>query len=82
MTAAIARIAHPKLKLLTAEDLLRLDSKGVKGELIRGRLCETMSAGGEHGEIAVSFIYELGKIVKPSRLGRILGGVDIRNLPI
>ena len=25
---------------LTAEDLLRLDSQGVKGELIRGVLCQ------------------------------------------
>ena len=27
---------------LTAEDLLRLSSEGVKGELIRGVLCETV----------------------------------------
>ena len=76
MTTAIVttEIAQPKKpKLLTAEDLLRLDSKGVKGELIRGRLCETVSAGLEHGEIAISFIYELGKFVKTRRLGRILG---------
>ena len=76
MTTAIATtaIAQPKKpKLLTAEDLLRLDSKGVKGELIRGEFCETMSAGAEHGEIAISFIYELGKFVKTRRLGRILG---------
>ena len=76
MTTAIVttEIAQPKKpKLLTAEDLLRLDSKGVKGELIRGEFCETVSAGAEHGEIAVSFIYELGKFVKPRRLGRILG---------
>ena len=76
MTTAIVttEIAQPKKpKLLTAEDLLRLDSKGVKGELIRGEFCETVSAGAEHGEIAISFIYELGKFVKPRRLGRILG---------
>ena len=29
-------------KLLTADDLLRLYSEGVRGELIRGMLCETM----------------------------------------
>ena len=69
----IATLAPAKPKPLTAEDLLRLDSKGVKGELIRGEFCETVSAGAEHGEIAISFIYELGKFVKPRRLGRILG---------
>ena len=36
-------------KLLTADDLLRLDSEGVRGELIRGVLYETMPAGMEHG---------------------------------
>ena len=37
-------------KLLTADDLLRLDGEGVRGELIRGVFCETMSVVGEHGE--------------------------------
>ena len=36
----IATLAPAKPKLLTAEGLLRLDSKGVKGELIRGEFCE------------------------------------------
>ena len=40
-----------KTKLLTSDDLLRLYSKGVRGELIRGVLCETMAAEGEHSEI-------------------------------
>ena len=31
-----------KTELLTADDLLRLYSKGVRGELIQGVLCETM----------------------------------------
>ena len=43
-------------KLITADDLLRLYSQGVRGELIRGVLCETMSAGGEHGEIVVNLV--------------------------
>ena len=41
----IATLAPAKPKLLTAEDLLRLDSKGVKGELIRGEFCEGVSPG-------------------------------------
>ena len=42
-----------KPKLLTADDLLRLYSKGVKGELIRGVLHETMASGVRHGKIAM-----------------------------
>ena len=45
-----------KQGLLTAEDLLRLDSQGVKGELIRGVLHETMPTGQRHGDIAGSLI--------------------------
>ena len=39
-------------RLLTAEDLLQLYGRGVRGELIRGVLCETMSTGIEHGRVA------------------------------
>ena len=35
--------------LLTAEELLRLDAQGVRGELVRGVFCEVMSAGYRHG---------------------------------
>ena len=48
-----------KRKLLTAEDLLELHAKGIKGELIRGVFCETVSAGIEHGEIAMNFAGEI-----------------------
>ena len=57
------------MKLLTADDLLRLYSKGVRGELIRGVLCKTMAAGGEHGETVVILVTQLGNSVKPRRLG-------------
>ena len=43
-------------ELLTADDLLSLSGKGVKGELVKGVLQETMSVGGEHGEIAGALI--------------------------
>ena len=69
----IATLAPAKPKLLTAEDLLRLDSKGVKGELIRGEFCETMSAGLKHGEIVINLGGEVRNFVKPRRLGRIFG---------
>ena len=56
-------------RLLTADDLLRLHSEGVRGELIRGVLCETMSTGREHGEIAANTAHELLTFVKPLKLG-------------
>ena len=62
-----------KTELLTADDLLALYSKGVRGELIRGVLCETVSASGKHGEITSNFIIGLGVFVKPQKLGRIFG---------
>ena len=66
-------IIREKTKLLTADDLLRLYSEGARGELIRGVFCETMSAGEEHGEIALNLGIILGGFVKPRRLGRLVG---------
>ena len=60
-------------KLLTAADLLRLDGEGVRGELIRGVLCETMPAGIEHGRIVMDLAYELNTFIKPRRLGTLVG---------
>ena len=60
-------------KLLTADDLLRLYSKGIRGELILGVLCETMPSGGRHNEIAVALAAELVGFVRPRRLGRVAG---------
>ena len=57
-------------RLLTAGDLLRLDAKGIRGELIRGVLCETMPAGYEHGAIVVNLGAELRNFVKPRKLGK------------
>ena len=65
--------ATPKTKLLTADDLLRLYSEGVRGELIRGVLYETSAAGLEHGEIAMNIGGMLGNFVRPARLGRVVG---------
>ncbi|MCY3920163.1 MAG: Uma2 family endonuclease [Chloroflexi bacterium] len=59
-------------KLLTADDLLRLYSQGVRGELIRGVLCETMSTGHEHGKIVTDLVIELGAFIKPRRLGTLV----------
>ena len=62
-------MATAKSKLLTAEDLLRLSSQGVKGELIEGVLRETVSVGEEHGHIAGIFITFLNIHIRPRRLG-------------
>ena len=62
-----------KTKLLTANDLLRLYSHGVRGELIRGVLCETVSVGNMHGEIVMNLGVAVGSFVRPRRLGRLIG---------
>ena len=56
-------------KLMTANDLLRLSSRGVRGELIRGVLCETMPTGYAHGKIVVNLVLLLGNFVTPRKLG-------------
>ena len=55
--------------LITADDLLRLSSDGVRGELIRGVLIKTMPTGREHGQIAVRLAAWLHNFVEPRRLG-------------
>ena len=63
--------AKTDVDLLTADDLLRLYDQGVRGELVRGVLCETMPTGMEHGEIVANLVYQLQLFVKPRNLGRI-----------
>ena len=60
-------------RLLTADDLQRLHSKGVRGELIRGVLCETLSTGVEHGKIVMTLGRHLGNFIAPGRLGTLIG---------
>ena len=59
-------------KLLTAADLLRLYGEGVRGELIRGVLCETMATGIEHGRIVTNLVIELGTFVRSAALGTLV----------
>ena len=73
-----------KPQLLTADDLLRLHSEGVKGELIMGVLHKKVSSGLEHGQIAINLGILLGSFVKPRRLGRVFGsdtGVQLEHGP-
>ena len=60
-------------RLLTADDLLRLDAKGVRGELIRGVLHETMPTGVRHGRIVFELGGELRNFIKPRGLGTLIG---------
>ena len=46
-------------RLLAADDLLRLYGEGVRGELIRGVLCETMPTGIEHGKTVARLVAAL-----------------------
>ena len=64
-------ITTTEARLLTADELLRLSSEGVRGELIRGVLCETMPTGQEHGEIAALLTAELVVFVRARALGRV-----------
>lgn len=75
-------MATTKPELLTTDDLLRLYSQGVRGELILGVLCKTMPAGGEHGKVAALLISVLMNFVRPQRLGTVSGtdaGVLLQN---
>ena len=58
-------------KLLTADDLLRLHSQGIRGELVRGVFYETMPSGREHGTIAAKLSFLLGSSVWPRKLGEL-----------
>ena len=73
MTTATKPKAKPAPKLLTADDLLRLDAEGVRGELIRGELSETMPAGHRHGKIITKLIMRLGTFIEPRKLGALVG---------
>ena len=64
---------HTDTKRLTADDLLRLYSEGVRGELIRGELCQTMPTGQEHGEIVMNLGSLLRVFIKSRKLGRLTG---------
>ncbi len=71
MTTATAMPIAPQTasELLTADDLLRLSADGVRGELIRGALSETMPAGFRHGQIVVRLAARLHNFVDSKNLG-------------
>ena len=73
MTTATKPKTTTARQLLTADDLLRLDAQGVRGELIRGALTKTTPAGREHGQIVMNLGAELRNFVKPRKLGTVVG---------
>ena len=68
-------MATAKNKLLTAEDLLRLHSRGFRGELINGVLRETVPAGKRHARLAIRIGGEFDRHVRRNRSGQV-GGTD------
>ena len=65
--------ARGETGLLSAADLLRLDSEGLRGELIRGVLCETMAAGQRYGKIVMRLGARLVDFADAGRLGTVVG---------
>ena len=72
MTPATAN-TKAKAQPLTADDLLRLHRESVRGELIRGMLLRKTAAGLEHGAIAINLGSMLRDVLRPARLGRVVG---------
>ena len=69
---------------ITAEQLLEMDAKGMRGELIRGVFCPTMSAGMRHGEIVMKLGRLLGNAIADAQAGRLMGsdsGVRVETDP-
>ena len=65
---------HTKPRPITAEELLKLHSEGVRGELIRGVLCETMPPGLDHAECVYRLSGILWDYLKEHRIGRAFSG--------
>ncbi len=59
-------------KLITADELLRLDSAGVRGELIRGVFYRIRASEVRHSIVGVNICYLLGAFVRPRRLGHLV----------
>ena len=59
-------------KLITADELLRLDSVGVRGELIRGVFCGIRASEARHSIVAMNIGYLLGMFVRPRHLGHLV----------
>ena len=59
---------------MTAEELLVLPDDGRSCELVKGALCSTALGSFEHGRVAATIGYLIGRYVGQNDLGRVLGG--------
>ena len=71
--AATATAERP----LTADDLLRMDADGLRGELIRGVFCETMPPGKIHAIVTLKLGFLLLTFVFPRRLGVVTSEIGV-----
>ena len=65
-------IAKEKTGLITADELLRLDSAGIRGELIRGVFYRIRASEFRHSVVGANVCYLLGAFVRPKRLGHLV----------
>ena len=65
-------IAKEKTRLVIADELLRLDSAGIRGELIRGVFYRIRPSEVRHGVVSVNIGYLLGTYVRPRCLGHLV----------
>lgn len=56
---------------ITAEELLQMPANHMRRELVRGEVRETVPAGDEHGELAMTIGSDLSQHVRTNRLGRV-----------
>ena len=69
MATTQSTVTRTGSKPITADELLEMHARGIRGELIRGVLSPTMPAGMRHGEIVAKLTYLLGATVIPNKLG-------------
>ena len=65
-------VTEAPLRLVTADELLKLDAQGFYGELIRGVLCEMPPPGIRHGKICLKVGAILLSFVERQNLGTVV----------
>ena len=65
-------IAKEKTRLITADELLRLDSVGIRGELIRGVFYRIRASEFRHSIVGANVCYLLGIFIRPGRMGHLV----------
>ena len=65
-------VVKENTRLITADELLRLDSAGIRGELIRGVFYRIRPSEVRHGIVSVNICYLLGTFIRPKRLGHLV----------